>query len=349
MAITVKPFGEGASLYQLKNSRGVTVEISDLGGALVRVWTPGRDGTLADIVLGYRDAAGYRARKGFFGLLIGRCCNRIGKGQFTLNGKVYQLACNEGGKNHLHGGISGFDQKLWKAEPSEQPGMQSLTLTTFSPDGEEGYPGGLDVRVTYTLNDENELKIHYEADCDADTLCNLTNHVYWNLAGHDSGGILHQELKLYADEFTEADAGSIPTGKILSVAGTPMDFRDFCKVGDRIGDDYEQLRFGHGYDHNWVLRKGAERLHPAADLYDPESGRLLSVWTTCPCVQFYAGNKLDGSQKGKDGCTYYAHAGLALETQFAPDAVNHPEFESPILYKGEHYDQITVYRFSVKE
>lgn len=350
--MTEKPFavlddGRAASLYTMQNRNGMQVIVTNFGGTIVSMMVPDRDGKFADVVLGYDDLAGYQARKNFFGALIGRCCNRIAKGRFTLNQKEYQLALNDNGKNHLHGGIAGFDQKLWNAEMLTLDGSLALKLTYTSPDGEENYPGNLSVSATYLLREDNALELRYSAVCDADTVCNLTNHSYFNLSGHDSGTVLNHQLKIYADSFTEADAESIPTGRILPVAGTPMDFREFHRVGDRIDADYQPLHFGGGYDHNWVLRKENGVMGLCAQLYDEQSGRRMTCETTLPGVQFYSGNGINGMIAGKGGCRYGRRSALCLETQFAPDSVNHPEWETPILKAGQTYESATIYRFDV--
>lgn len=351
--LTEKPFavledGRTASLYTMQNDNGMQVSVTNFGGTIVSIKVPDRNGRFADVVLGYDDCAAYRARKNFFGALIGRCCNRIAKGRFTLNGKGYQLALNDNGKNHLHGGIKGFDQVVWNAEITAIDGGQALKLTYTSVDGEEQYPGNLLVSATYHLTEENALELHYSAVSDADTVCNLTNHSYFNLAGHDSGSVLDHQLKIHANCFNEADSESIPTGRILPVADTPMDFREFHRVGERIDADYRPLKFGGGYDHNWILKTPNGVMGLCAELYDEASGRHMTCETTLPGVQFYSGNFIDGSISGKGGCTYAPRSALCLETQFAPDSVNHPEWENPILKAGKKYESVTIYRFDVK-
>jgi aldose 1-epimerase len=346
--ITTKPFGKTdkgsqATLYTFTNGKGSEVAITDFGGSIVSIKVPDRDGKLADIVLGYDDVKGYESRRYFFGASIGRCGNRIGLGRFTLNGKEYQLNCNDG-RNHLHGGFTGFDSVLWDATVKGD----SLSLHHVFPDGDENYPGNLDVTITFSFGDDGTFAIRYEATSDKDTICNPTNHSYFNLAGHDTGDILSQQIKIHAEKFTEADAESIPTGKILDVAGTPMDFREFHVVGDRIEADYEQLKFAGGYDHNWVLDKGGDKMGACAEIYDAKSGRHVTCTTTLPCVQFYCGNFIAGDQAGKGGFVYKKRAGLCLETQFAPDAINRPEFDSPVLKAGKKFDSTTVYHFDIK-
>lgn len=349
--VTSRPFFQtgdgGAVLYTMKNSRGMEADISSFGAAVVAVRVPDREGVPADVVLGYDDYEGSRSRKYFLGAAVGRCANRIKGARFTLNGREYQLEKNEG-NNQLHGGFKGFDVRLWDASVVESRYGQDLRLTYTSPDGEERYPGTLNVKLTYSLSEQNELIIHYDAVSDADTLCNLTNHSYFNLAGHDSGSALDQELKIYASRFTEVDAESIPTGRVLSVEGTPMDFREFHRIGERIDCGYDQLRLAGGYDHNFVLDHAPGEIGLCAELRDPKSGRRLTCLTDCPCVQFYSGNFLDGTQAGKNGVFYQRRAGLCLETQFAPDAVNHPEWDSPVLKAGQRYERTTIYRFDAE-
>lgn len=346
--ITSKSFGKTndgvpAELYTFKNSSGNEVSVCSYGGAIVSIKVPDRGGNLADVVLGYDDLKGYLTREYFYGAAIGRCGNRIDKGSFFLGGKRYQLNCNDG-NNHLHGGYRGFDTYVWDCEIKKNKDGECLVLRHKSPDGDENYPGNLEVAITYSWNDKNELTLHYEAVSDADTVCNLTNHSYFNLAGHDSGKILDQEVKIYASRITEADKESIPTGKFLDVEGTPMDFRDFHTVGERINSDYCELKYGRGYDHNWVLDKG-RKMGICAEMYDKKSGRHLTCFSTCPCMQFYSGNFIAGDQKGKGGYIYQKRGGMCFETQFAPDAVNKPMFDSPVLKAGEKYSETTVYRF----
>lgn len=328
-----------ATRYTLDNGT-IRADICDFGALILTLLVPDRDGRLADVVLGYDGYEGYRERVTFFGAAVGRCCNRIGKGHFTLNGKQYQLACNDHGVNHLHGGNSGLDQKLWSGEVVQGKTGDELRLTTFMADGEESYPGRLDVTLTVSLTEDNGLSLHYEAVCDADTICNLTNHSFFNLAGHDSGDMLGQKLRLFAGSYTETDDALIPTGRILPVEGTPLDFRTFHTIGERIA----KTAYG-GYDNNYVI-DAHDGLFVCAQACDEASGRFMECLTTCPCVQLYTANGLDASG-GKGGAHYGNHAGFCLETQYAPDAVNHPEWTwtSPILRAGSRYDQTTVYRF----
>lgn len=350
--ITATPFGKTAdgipvTRYTFRNASGSEISVLSYGGTIASIRVPDREGRLADVVLGYDDLADYQSRKYFFGASIGRSGNRIGRGRFTLGGRTYQLNCNEG-NNHLHGGFKGFDTRVWNCAVKPGPQGDALELTLTSPDGDENYPGRLDVTMAYTFDDDNALTLRYRAVSDADTLCNLTNHSYFNLAGHDSGDILGHELRLAAGRYTATDRESIPTGATPEVAGTPMDFRDFHVVGERVDADFEQLKFAGGYDHNWILDKPKGEAGPCAEVYEPVGGRTLTCTTTSPCVQFYCGNFIDGTQAGKGGCVYHKRAGLCLETQFAPDAVNHPSWDSPVLRAGALYDQTTVYRFGVR-
>lgn len=347
--ITTQPFGRmrdgaEASLFTLQGSGPLRVAITDFGGAIVSLWVPDRGGELADVVLGYDSLAGYRAGKSFFGGIIGRFGNRIRDGRFTLDGIEYSLPRNNG-PHHLHGGPNGFDRLLWKATTSEGP---ALTLRRTSPDGEEGYPGNLRVEVTYSLGGADTLRIEYRAETDKPTPVNLTNHAYFNLAGHDSGSILDHELMLPASRTTVVDAGLIPTGEIADVAGTPFDFREPRRVGDRIEAADEQLQFGPGYDHNFILDRDGDRLALAARIRDPRSGRVMEVLTTEPAIQFYAGNFLDGSEIGKGGHAYQRRTGFCLETQHFPDSPNQPSFPSTILRPGEVYRSTTLYRFTAE-
>lgn len=348
--ITNRPFGtmpDGTpvTLFTLQNTSGASADICTYGARIAAIRVPDRTGQYADVVLGHDTLAGYRTRKGYFGAVVGRCANRIGKGRFTLGGRVIQLPQNQG-QNHIHGGFSGFDDKVWAAAVVAGPAGESLRLTLHSPDGDENYPGSLSVTVTYSFSDENELTLHYQAVSDTDTLCNLTNHSYFNLGGYDAGPILHHRVRLCADRFTPSDSESIPTGEIREVAGTPMDFRQFHTVGERIDADYDQLRQAGGYDHNWVLSRTGEGPSLCAEVVDDKSGRRLTCRTTSPCIQFYTGNYL-GGMTGKGGLAIARRTGLCLETQFAPDAVNHPGWHSPVLRAGEPFDQTTAFRFDV--
>jgi aldose 1-epimerase len=332
-------------IYTLSNSHGVRAAITNYGGILVSLITPDRKGSPGDIVLGFDSLEPYLQPHPHFGALIGRYGNRIGKARFTLNGVEYKLAQNNG-ENHLHGGLKGFDKVFWETRESTTPEGQALELTYVSKDGEEGYPGNLSAKVVYTLTDKNELKIEYSATTDKDTVVNLTNHSYFNLAGE--GDILGHVVKLNADRFTPVDAGLIPTGELRSVQGTPFDFTTPTAIGARISQDEEQLCFGKGYDHNWVLTSGGGALVQAAEVYEPKTGRVLEVWTTEPGVQFYTGNFLDGTIKGKGGRLYAHRSGFCLETQHFPDSPNKPDFPSTVLRPGGSYRSTTVWKFSAR-
>ena len=335
------PDGTPVALYTLTSSTGLEARIITYGGILVSLKTPDRKGVAADVVLGHDDLAGYLGDKGtYFGALIGRYANRIGHAAFTLNGAAYKLPKNDG-DNSLHGGTMGFDKRVWTAK--EVPG--GLELTLLSKDGEEGYPGNLKAVVTYSLNGNN-LQIHYTATTDKATVVNLTNHSYWNLRG--DGDILGNLLTINSDRYTPVDAGLIPTGELKPVAGTPFDFRKPTAVGARIAQDDAQLKLGHGYDHNWVLNRTGKGLELAARVEDTASGRVMEVYTDQPGVQFYTGNFLNGTVKGKGGKLAAIHSALCLETQHYPDTPNKKSFPTAELKPGEKYDTTTEFRFSVK-
>ncbi len=341
----VLPDGREATLYLFTNRQGARMGVTNYGAIVTHLWMPDREGKMEDVVLGYDALDRYLANSPYFGAIVGRYGNRIAKGRFTLNGREYQLATNDG-PNHLHGGLKGLDKVLWTAEPVRRDDAQGLKLRYLSPDGEEGYPGNLDITVTYWLTDANELEITYAATTDKPTPVNLTHHGYFNLKGHDGGDILDHLLQLNASRFTPVDATLIPTGELRPVAGTPFDFTTPTAIGARVNQDDEQLKFGRGYDHNWVLDKpepGAFSL--AAILREPESGRVMEVWTTEPGIQFYCGNFMDGSNIGKGDVTYHYRNGLCLETQHFPDSPNKKQFPSVILNPGKTYSHRTVYRF----
>lgn len=338
------PDGRTAFLYTLKNKNGMEVTVTNYGGIVVSLMAPDSHGTMKDVVLGFDSLSSYLVNDPYFGALIGRYGNRIGKGRFTLNGTEYNLATNNGA-NHLHGGIVGFDKVLWEVSELEGETGKSLVLRYVSNDGEEGYPGTLSVRVVYALSDSNELKIDYEAKTDKPTVVNLTHHSYFNLAGAGNGTILGHELQILADTFTPVDKGLIPTGELRAVKGTPMDFTMPTTIGDRIDASDEQIRRAGGYDHNWVLGKPAGTFGLAARVADNTSGRVMEVWTTEPGLQFYSGNFLDGSDMGKGGISYEYRYGFCLETQHFPDSPNKPSFPTTVLKPGETYNSSTVYRF----
>jgi aldose 1-epimerase len=327
------------------------VSAMSYGAIIVSLRARDRDGRPDEVVLGFDALDGYLAGHPYFGAIVGRYGNRIAKGRFTLDGKTYQLATNNG-PNHLHGGVKGFDKVVWEAEPFDRDGQSGVVFTHTSPDGDEGYPGTLNVRVTYTLTPANELIVDYDATTDKATPINLTQHSYFNLAGAGTGDILDHQLTLDADRFTPVDATLIPTGELAPVEGTPFDFRRPTAIGARIGADHVQLKNGTGYDHNWVLNRPAggstgSALHHAARLEEPKSGRTLDVSTTEPGVQFYTGNFLDGKLTGRSDHSYKQRYGLCLETQHFPDSPNHPDFPSTILRPGERYRSTTVFAFGV--
>ncbi|MDQ6760582.1 MAG: galactose mutarotase [Acidobacteriota bacterium] len=338
--------GKAVDLYVLSNAHGVEVAITNYGGTVVSVKTPDRAGHAGDIVLGFDDLKGYLQTEPYLGALVGRYANRIAKGRFHLNGNEYKLAVNNG-PNALHGGLKGFDKQVWTAAPSTQ-GDPALELTYISKDGEEGYPGTLTAKVVYTLTAVGDLRIDYTATTDKDTVVNLTNHSYFNLAGPGSGDILKHELTLHASRFTPVDAGLIPTGELRPVQGTAFDFLKPHAIGARIGASDEQIRLGGGYDHNWVLDSASGSLAKAAEVYEPSTGRTLEVWTTQPGIQFYTGNFLDGTLKGKQGKVIQRRTGLCLETQHFPDSPNQPKFPSVVLKPGQTYHQTTVWKFGTR-
>lgn len=336
------PEGTPVDLYVLTNSKGMKVKILTYGGIVTEIHAPDRAGKFADVVLGFDNLGDYLKEQPYFGALVGRVANRVAGGKFTLNGKEYTLAKNNG-PNALHGGKKGFDKVVWKAEPLQDSGAVGVKLSYLSKDGEEGYPGNLSVTVVYRLTETNALVIEYKATTDRATPVNLTNHSYFNLAGHGSGTILGHELYLMADRYTPVDDTLIPTGKIESVKGTPLDFTRLTPIGKHIG---EMKGDPGGYDHNFVLTPG-RGMPPwfAARAIEPKSGRILEMSTSEPGVQFYTGNFLDGKVKGKGGVPYPKHAGFCLEAQHFPDSVNHKNFPSIVLEPGKTYSQTTVYRF----
>jgi aldose 1-epimerase len=337
--------GLPVDLYTLVNERGMKAEITNYGGIIVSLTAPDRDGQLADVVLGFDTLDEYVAHNPFFGCLVGRFGNRIAQGKFTLDGAQVVLAQNDG-ENHLHGGLKGFDKKVWQAQAFESAVGPALKLCYTSPDGQEGYPGTLSVEVVYTLRDDNALQIDYKATTDKTTVVNLTNHSYFNLSAGAAQDILGHEMMLNADRFTPVDGTLIPTGELRSVAGSPLDFRQSTVIGARIDADDEQLNYGGGYDHNWIVNGEAGELRLAARVTEPVSGRVMAVHTTEPAIQFYAGNMMPPSMSGKGGATYVRRGGLCLETQHYPDAPNKPDFPSTTLLPGEIYQTTTVYAFS---
>lgn len=336
--------------YELANRSGMTAEFISYGATITSLSVPDRSGTFADVVLGYDSLEKYVRGTEYFGAVVGRYGNRIGKGRFELDGTAYRLPLNNG-ENHLHGGINGFNKVLWDAEVlSREPDAPSIRFTYVSPDGEEGYPGTVNLKVTYTLTENNELRIEYVGTTDGTTILNPTQHSYFNLSGNFQKDILNHTLVIEADNFTPVDGGLIPTGELASVENTPLDFRQAHAVGERIEDPFEQLLLGKGYDHNWVLRDyaGPGEVRRAAELFDPDSGRVMTVLTDQPGLQFYSGNFLDGTAVGKGGVSYGRRSGLCLETQVFPDAPNKPDFPSAVLKPGETYRQTTIYQFSTR-
>ena len=333
------PDGRDVVLFTLSNGRGLRARIMTYGAIVVSLEVPDREGRLADITLGYDSLEGYLETTPYFGAIVGRYGNRIAQGRFTLDGVEYSLARNNG-ENHLHGGQKGFDKVLWSAEPLREEKAVGVRMSYLSPDGEEGYPGNLSCTVTYRVTSDNELTITYEATTDKATPVNLTHHSYFNLAGQGQGDILGHELQLWAGHYTPVDEGLIPTGELRPVGGTPFDFTTPHPIGERID------QVPGGYDHNFVLSSGGGEPAPAARVYEPESGRVMEIFTTEPGIQFYSGNFLDGTITGKVGKLYRRHYGFCLETQHFPDSPNFPDFPSTILRPGETYRSHTVHKFS---
>lgn len=332
---------DGTAVEELTLRDGAyTCQILTYGGAVRGLTVPDRAGNPVDVALGFDSLEDYRNHDKYIGALVGRYANRIGGACFTLNGREYPLAANNG-PNALHGGLTGFNAQVWTVDKLTE---NAVTLSLFSPDGQEGYPGNLSVRVTYTLAD-GALSIDYWAECDQDTVCSLTNHTYFNLSGHQSGPVAGQYIKLMAGHYTPADSGSIPTGEVAAVDGTPMDLRTAQPIGEHIDDPFEQLVFAKGYDHNWVIDGWDGSLRPAARAWSPDTGILMETLTTLPGVQFYAGNFLGGCPAGKGGAPYADRWGFALEAQYFPDSPNKPGFPSTVLKAGAEYRSRTVYRF----
>lgn len=341
------PDGTAVDVYTITNARGVELRVTNYGGIVVSLRAPDKKGSVDDIALGFDDLKGYLTGSPYFGAIVGRYGNRIANAKFTVDGKEYTLAKNNG-PNTLHGGIKGFDKVLWHAEPFQNGHGVGIILTYVSKDGEEGFPGNLNVKVTYTLTEKNEWSIEYEAVTDKATPVNLTQHTYFNLAGAGKSDILGHVAQLNASRFTPVGETLIPTGELRPVKGTPMDFTDPTPIGSRIDADYEQLRFGHGYDHNFVLDGKGSEPALAARVKDPASGRVLEVYTTEPGVQFYTGNFLDGTLTGKQGHVYKQRYGFCLETQHFPDSPNHPDFPTTVLRPGQTYRSRTIYKLSVE-
>lgn len=355
-SVLAQPFdttetGRLVKLYTLTNANGVELRAMNYGGIILSLRVPDRDGNVDDVVLGYETLDKYLDESPYFGAIVGRYANRIAGGRFTLNGKTYDLATNNG-PNHLHGGTVGFDQRVWAARPFVGEHGAGIELSYTSPDGEEGYPGTLDTTVRYTLTDDNQLIVYYEATTTETTPVNLSQHTYFNLAGDGRRDVLDHRLTLNANRFTPVDATLIPTGELRPVAGTPFDFTAPTPIGARIDADHPQIAYGGGYDHNFVLDRseaGKDSLALAARVVEPQTGRVLTVHTTAPGVQLYTGNFLDGSLTGKDGAVYDRHYGFCLETQHFPDSPNQSTFPSTILQPGETYRSRTIFTFSTQE
>jgi len=340
--------GKNISLYTLHNKNGMTVQLTNYGARIVDLWVPSKDGKFKDVVMGFETIDAYlKANDIYNGPVVGRYGNRIGKGNFTLNGVKYQLTINDG-ENHLHGGTGGFGQMIWDVVSAAE---NEIKMRYISPDGEEGYPGNLELEVNYTLTENNELVIRYLAKTDAPTVINPTSHSYFNLHGINSSSTNSHILTIYADKYTPTDKNLIPTGEISSIENTPLDFRRATPIGDRINFSFEALVSGRGYDHNWILMKngGSGEIELAAEVYEPSTGIVLKVLTDQPAIQFYSGNFMTGNDVGKRGNINNYRTGIALETQNYPDAPNHANFPSAILNPGETYSQTCIYKFELKK
>ena len=347
---TKAPFGKTADgkridIYTLRNHSGMEARIMNYGGVVVSLKVPDKKGKFGDVVLGYDNLGSYLTNSPYFGALIGRYGNRIANGKFSLDGQDYTLVVNNP-PNHLHGGVKGFDKVIWKAKLMETADGPALELTYLSKDGEEGYPGNLSVTATYTVTEENELRVDFTATTDKDTVCNLTHHSYFNLRG--KGDVLNHIVQINADQFTPIDSNLIPTGELKPVDGTPFDFRKPTPIGEHINDDDPQLKYAGGYDHNFVINKLPGEFGLAATVYEPVSGREMEVWTTAPGLQFYTGNFLGGTIKGKGGWVYQHRAAFCMEPQHFPDSPNKPDFPSVELKPGEVYHNTIIYRFAIQ-
>ncbi len=340
--------GSQVEAYVLKNANGMSAKIINYGASIVTLTAPDKNGKYEDVVLGYDNIEGYVNGTTYFGGIVGRYGNRIAKGKMTIDGKEYQLAVNNA-PNHLHGGVVGFNKKLWTVDKTEiTKNGPAITMTVVSKDGEENYPGNVKLTVVYTLTNDNALSMVYTGSTDKTTVLNPTNHSYFNLTGDMNNTILDHELMINADKITPVDRGLITTGKLEDVAGTPMDFRTAKKIGKDIGADFEQLKYGGGYDHNWVTNNYDKKVRLIATVYEPKSGRVMETYSDEPGVQFYCGNFLNGTVAGKGGIKYAKRTGLCLEAQHYPDSPNKPEFPTTLLKPGETYHQTTIYKFSVK-
>jgi aldose 1-epimerase len=350
MKITRKSFGktangEEAALYTLTNDNGMKVSMTDFGANIVSIIVPDKKGNAVDVNLGFENLAGYEENPPGFGAFIGRHANRIGGARFELNGKVYELQKNDGA-NNLHGGNPGYNKVMYETEIYEDDNIASVEFSRLSPHMEQGFPGNLDVTVTYSLTEANELVIEYLAVSDRDTIVNLTNHSYFNLAGHNSGSVLDHKLWIKANQFTPTSKDLIPTGELRDVTGTPMDFRTLKRIGQDIGADYEPLIFAKGYDHNYVLDICCSEVEKVAELIEEKSGRRLEVFTDMPGMQLYTANFLTSVKNSKDGAVYHKRDGICFETQFFPNSCNINSFPSCMLKAGKEYDSVTIYKFS---
>lgn len=352
MKITQKSFGktgngEAATLFTITNGNGMKVSLTDFGANIVSIIVPDSKGNMEDVALGYDNLEGYEANPTGFGSFIGRHANRIGGAKFELNGKVYELDKNNG-NNNLHGGFKGYNKFMYESEIFEEDDITSVEFTRQSPHMEQGFPGNLDVAVTYSLTEANELVIEYLAVSDRDTIVNLTNHTYFNLAGHKSGSVLDQKIWIKANQFTPTTKDLIPTGELRDVTGTPMDFRTLKSIGQDIKADYEPLRMVGGYDHNYVLDNNGHEVEKVAELVDDKSGRKMEVFTDLPGLQLYTSNTMGPVKNSKDGVSYNKFGGVCFETQYFPNACNISSFPSPMLKAGKEFDAVTIYKFSNK-
>ncbi|MBB2183879.1 galactose mutarotase [Lachnospiraceae bacterium MD1] len=349
MEITQKSFGktskgEEATLFTITNSNGMKVSLTNYGANVVSIIVPDKNGNFTDVALGFENIAGYEENGPGFGSFIGRHANRIGGAKFELNGKVYELDKNDG-ENNLHSGFLGYNKVMYDAEYYEDGDIISVEFSRLSPHMEQGFPGNLDVSVTYSLTEDNELVIEYHAVSDKDTIVNFTNHSYFNLSGHDSGSILDHKVWIKANQFTPTDDGLIPTGELRDVSGTPMDFRTIKRIGQDIDADYEPLKLAGGYDHNYVLDISGAEVEKVAELIDDRSGRVMEVFTDLPGMQFYSGNFMQPVNNSKDGAVYQKRYGVCFETQYFPNSCNIPSFPSCVLKAGKEFDSVTIYKF----
>ncbi len=342
------PDGSPVYIYTMKNSNGMTVKLTNYGASLVSIVVPDKNGKFADVIAGFDSLSGYINDNSFIGVTVGRYANRIGKGKFKIDGHEYQLTINDG-NNHLHGGRKGFHKLVWNSEIVSDDTGSCVVMKLHSPDGYEGFPGNVDVEVKFSLTDNNDLIIEYTGTTDKPTILNLTNHAYYNLSGNFENTILNHVLSINADNFTPIDSELIPTGEIATVENTPMDFRKPTVIGSKINVDYIQLKYGKGYDHNWALNEYNWKVRKAVTVTDPQSGRLLEIYTDQPGIQFYSGNFLNGTVAGKGGIKYNYRTALCLEPQFFPDSPNKENFASPFFKPGDIYRQKTVYHFGIKK